>query len=674
MAVNLSPVGGVAAQFFTNTGAVLTGGKLYTYLSGTTTPATTYTTSAGNVAWSNPIVLNSAGRVSGSGEIWLTSNIVYKFVLKDSNDVLIGSYDNVSSNINTEASRVTYTPVGVGAEITTVQAKLQQYVSVQDFGALGDGSGATPNDTGDDISIASWNTWDNTPWKDDPAYSPWYANVSATFQPPRAKPFANDDTWDFIGCNLALWQSYRQEQKTYFPAGTYVMNAYSTIPKGGYQGLFVMKGMEQVICGAGPYETLIVWKENAAFFQSNNYGVENYYKLLSCYRIGGPPTNIMEMAFVGPTNYDSESKNITGIYCANINGVTFRDLWLTSCEYGIYAYDNSGDSHISRTTAEYCFGAFLYTDATSEISVDFCNFWSSTTNVLRQRGVWGLGRISVTNSRSIDFRGGGIEGASGIVSNNYVTTSLSNGNSITLTGSGLVSNNQIIGSPAGASIAVVENVSIIGNYIYNTSNHNCINLGNGAASSAHHIVIDGNTFIKTNSASEAQNYAIIAPVNNVGYTGAATNTVIISNNTFQGRALPIVGEATMINNTFDDAIVSGNVNSRGDVSGSLVTTASGGASFTFNVTGLIGQTQGAVRDTKRVTIINVYSNCSGHEVHGVAIYTNNFLGYAQLLGTLGKYESGGTITFGQSTVYPTVTITNTSGLTAGVQVYALPII
>jgi hypothetical protein len=95
MAVFLSPVGGVAAQFFTNTGAVLTGGKLFTYLAGTTTPATTYTTSAGNVARTNPVVLDSAGRVPGSGEIWL-SPITYKFILKDSNDVLIATYDNIS--------------------------------------------------------------------------------------------------------------------------------------------------------------------------------------------------------------------------------------------------------------------------------------------------------------------------------------------------------------------------------------------------------------------------------------------------------------------------------------------------------------------------------------------------------------------------------------------------
>lgn len=96
MAVNLSPVGGVAAQFFTNTGAVLTGGKLYTYAAGTTTPAATYTSGNGATAWTNPIVLDAAGRVSGSGEIWLTDGVSYKFVLKDSTDVLIATYDNIT--------------------------------------------------------------------------------------------------------------------------------------------------------------------------------------------------------------------------------------------------------------------------------------------------------------------------------------------------------------------------------------------------------------------------------------------------------------------------------------------------------------------------------------------------------------------------------------------------
>lgn len=225
MAVNLSPVGGVAAQFFSNDGTVLSGGKINTYTAGTTTPAATYTTSAGTIAHSNPIILNSAGRVPGSGEIWLTDGITYKFVLTDANDVLIATYDNISginsnfinflteneyqtatsgqtvftlttmqyqpgtNSLNvfvdgvnqygpgaqysftetnattvtfnnglhvgaavrfttaqtlssgvTDASLVTYTPPFTGSTSTTVENKLSQYISVKDFGAVGDGT------------------------------------------------------------------------------------------------------------------------------------------------------------------------------------------------------------------------------------------------------------------------------------------------------------------------------------------------------------------------------------------------------------------------------------------------------------------------------------------------------------------------------------------------------
>jgi hypothetical protein len=153
MAVNLSPAGGVAAQFFTNSGNVLTGGKLYTYLAGTTTPTPTYTTSAGNVARTNPIVLDAAGRVPSGGEIWLTNGVLYKFVLEDANSVVIATYDNVAGigdiyattlSASNGSSLIGYQPAGANAVTTTVQAKLRQYVSVIDFGAKGDG---TTNDT-----------------------------------------------------------------------------------------------------------------------------------------------------------------------------------------------------------------------------------------------------------------------------------------------------------------------------------------------------------------------------------------------------------------------------------------------------------------------------------------------------------------------------------------------
>jgi hypothetical protein len=94
MAVNLSPIGGVAAQFLDNSGNPLTGGKIFTYAAGTTTPQASYTSSNGAIAHSNPIILDAAGRVP-SGEIWLTDGFQYKFLIKTSADVQIGSYDNI---------------------------------------------------------------------------------------------------------------------------------------------------------------------------------------------------------------------------------------------------------------------------------------------------------------------------------------------------------------------------------------------------------------------------------------------------------------------------------------------------------------------------------------------------------------------------------------------------
>lgn len=572
------------------------------------------------------------------------------------------------------ASNVSYTPDGTGAVTTTVQAKLLETVSVQDFGAYGDGSGITPNDTGNDIMGASWNTWNNTLWKDDPSWSPFYANMAGTFQPPRAQPFANDDTWDFIGCNLALWEGGRRQQKTYFPAGTYVMNAYSTTNKGPYQGLSVMRGMEQVICGAGPYETNIVWKENSAFFDANNFGTENFYKLLTCYRIGGPPTNVMEMGFIGPTNYNPLALNMTLIYCANINGVTFRDLWLSSCYRGIHAETFSGDSYIKGCTAEFCFGSAIDTDATSDFKIDFCNLTASAS-INGQTGVLALGNSVVTNTNFVGMYGPSFTAATGIFSNNSVSAA-SPAACVVFTDTAVISGNNFQAASSATVLQVTKNASIVGNTFNNSTNHSSINVGNGANASATNIVINGNTFIKTNTAAEAQNYTITASESNVSYTGAATQSVIVSNNTFQGRSFTSIGNATLINNSFDSSIVVGLINSRGDVSGAKIQTGTNAnASFTVNISGLIGQSSGGTRDVRRVTIINFYSNATpGHEVHGVAIYTNDYQGYAKLLGTLGTYAYGGTITFGESTVYPTVTITNTTGNTAAYEVYALPMI
>jgi hypothetical protein len=140
MSVNLSILAGAGWQFFNNDGVPLAGGLLYTYQAGSSTPQTTYTTSAGNVANSNPIVLDSAGRTPQ--EVWLTSAQTYKFVLKDSSGTLLGTYDNISGindftalSAPTGSSLIGFIQAGTGAVATTAQAKMRQIISVIDFGA-----------------------------------------------------------------------------------------------------------------------------------------------------------------------------------------------------------------------------------------------------------------------------------------------------------------------------------------------------------------------------------------------------------------------------------------------------------------------------------------------------------------------------------------------------------
>jgi len=120
-------------QFLDANGNPLVGGKLYSYASGTSTPLTTYTDSTGASANTNPIILDSRGECN----LWL-GGANYTLTLKSSTDVLIWSVDGVNGTFN--SANISYTPAGLGAVATTVQAKLRQTVSVQDFGAVGDGT------------------------------------------------------------------------------------------------------------------------------------------------------------------------------------------------------------------------------------------------------------------------------------------------------------------------------------------------------------------------------------------------------------------------------------------------------------------------------------------------------------------------------------------------------
>lgn len=140
MAVSLSLLAGAGWQFLDDNANPLTGGLLYTYAAGTTTPLATYTSSSGSTPNANPIVLDAAGRVSQ--EVWLTVGSDYKFILKNSTGVTIWTKDDIPGG--TSSDDVTFLQAGTGAVERTAQAKMRDVVSVKDFGAVGDG---VTNDT-----------------------------------------------------------------------------------------------------------------------------------------------------------------------------------------------------------------------------------------------------------------------------------------------------------------------------------------------------------------------------------------------------------------------------------------------------------------------------------------------------------------------------------------------
>ena len=97
----LSPISPFRA--FDNNGDPLTGGKLYTYEAGTTTPKSTYTDSSESIAHSNPVILNSTGYAGSDATplgVWLGDG-GYKFVLKTSADATLWTIDNVGGDVST---------------------------------------------------------------------------------------------------------------------------------------------------------------------------------------------------------------------------------------------------------------------------------------------------------------------------------------------------------------------------------------------------------------------------------------------------------------------------------------------------------------------------------------------------------------------------------------------
>ena len=107
--VLLSPVGN-GQQFFNNAGTPNAGGLIYTYQAGSSTLLTTYTTVNGNVANTNPIVLDAYGRTPN--EIWMQTGYSYKFVIQTASAVTLQTLDNLYPILQTAPTTSPALPTG----------------------------------------------------------------------------------------------------------------------------------------------------------------------------------------------------------------------------------------------------------------------------------------------------------------------------------------------------------------------------------------------------------------------------------------------------------------------------------------------------------------------------------------------------------------------------------
>jgi hypothetical protein len=140
----------VPKLYFTdNNGNPLVGGKLWTYESGTTTLATTYTTFEGDTENTNPIILDSRGECVA----FLDSTQIYTFYLTDENDVAIWNapVDGINGNSATSNNILQNIPTAEWAAIkngtstydctTGIQTTIDNLNALYNGGTYGGGAG-----------------------------------------------------------------------------------------------------------------------------------------------------------------------------------------------------------------------------------------------------------------------------------------------------------------------------------------------------------------------------------------------------------------------------------------------------------------------------------------------------------------------------------------------------
>lgn len=236
----LSPFGN--SQFVDTNGRPLSGGKVSTYLAGTTTPATTYTSNLGTVAQANPVVLNARG--APASPIWLANDVSYKFVLTDSNDVVQATVDNIvgindtaesftewvaSGLVPTYLTSTTFSVPGDHTDVLQVNRRIEYtlnagvyygYIFASAFATGVTTVTVAPDATNLDATLSSFRYGFIS--AEDTSIPQQYTIAPADKVPARSAPTANTVLSNAgTGGVAAVWSELKQVQQIFTATGTY---------------------------------------------------------------------------------------------------------------------------------------------------------------------------------------------------------------------------------------------------------------------------------------------------------------------------------------------------------------------------------------------------------------------------------------------------------------------